>query len=540
MLTELHIEDLGVIARLDLTFGSGMTAVTGETGAGKTMLVEALELLVGGRADATIVRPGATEARVDGRFVTGDTELVLTRVVPADGRSRAYVDGRPSTIGALAEAAAGLVDLHGQHDHQSLLAGPTQRAALDAFGDVDTGPLRAARGRLTVIEAELAALGGAARERAREIDLLRFQVDELAAAQLDDVDEEARLQATEDVLADAVGHREAGAAVHEALAADGGARDAVAAALSALTVRMPFRSVADRLAALLAELDDVVAELRDVAEDIEEDPEQLAAVRARRQQLRDLCRKYGDDLSEVLAYAQDAATRLAELEVHEERATVIDAEHRDAVAAERKAAAKVGRQRRAAAGPLGEAVTARLRELAMPHATVTVELDDEPAAEHVQFLLAANPGSPALPVAKAASGGELARTMLALRLVLTAASRMDRSLEDPLGSPADDARTLVFDEVDAGIGGTAATAVGHALAEVGRTHQVFVVTHLAQVAAQATTQVAVEKHTDGTTTTASATTVTGDARIAELARMLSGDEGGDAARRHAVELLSGR
>jgi DNA repair protein RecN (Recombination protein N) len=527
MLTELHIEDLGVIARLDLAFGSGMTAVTGETGAGKTMLVEALELLVGGRADSTIVRPGATEARVDGRFVTGDTELVLSRVVPADGRSRAYVDGRPSTVGALAEAAAGLVDLHGQHDHQSLLAGPTQRAALDAYGDVDTGPLRAARGRLTVIEAELAALGGAARERAREIDLLRFQVGELAGAAITDVDEEARLQQVEDVLADAAGHREAGAAVHDALADDGGARDAVAAALSALTVRMPFRSVADRLAALLAELDDVIGELRDVAEGIEEDPEQLAAVRGRRQQLRDLCRKYGDDLAEVAAYEQEAATRLAELEGHEERATVIDAEHRDAVAAERKAAAKVGRQRRNAAEPLAAAVTDRLRDLAMPHASVTVEIaPDDPAGEHVQFLLAANPGSPALPVAKAASGGELARTMLALRLVLTA--------------PGEEARTLVFDEVDAGIGGTAATAVGHALAEVGRTHQVFVVTHLAQVAAQATTQVAVTKHTDGSSTTATAAVVTGEARVAELARMLSGEEGGDAARRHAVELLAGR
>src|SRR5687768_1096194 len=189
MLTELHIEDLGVIARLDLTFGPGMTAVTGETGAGKTMLVEALELLVGGRADATIVRPGAAEARVDGRFVTGDDEVVLSRVVPADGRSRAYVTGRPSTVGALAEAAAGLVDLHGQHEHQSLLAGPTQRAALDNFGGVDIVPLRDARARVTVLDAELAALGGAARERAREIDLLRYQVAELVAAQLDDVDE---------------------------------------------------------------------------------------------------------------------------------------------------------------------------------------------------------------------------------------------------------------------------------------------------------------------------------------------------------------
>ena len=171
-----------------------MTAVTGETGAGKTMLVEALELLVGGRADSAIVRPGAAEARVDGRFVTGDTELVLTRVVPADGRSRAYVDGRPTTVGALADAGAGLVDLHGQHDHQSLLAGPTQRAALDAFGDVDTAPLRAARVGWRCSTPSWRRSAARRRERAREIDLLRFQVGELEAAGLDDVDEETRLQ----------------------------------------------------------------------------------------------------------------------------------------------------------------------------------------------------------------------------------------------------------------------------------------------------------------------------------------------------------
>ena len=311
-----------------------------------------------------------------------------------------------------------------------------------------------------MIDAELAALGGAARERAREIDLLRFQVDELAAAQLDDVDEEARLQATEDVLADAVGHREAGAAVHEALAADGGARDAVAAALSALTVRTPFRSVADRLAALLAELDDVVAELRDVAEAIEEDPEQLAAVRARRQQLRDLCRKYGDDLSRGprlrarrrrRAWPSWRSTRSGR---RSSTPSTVTPWRPSARRPPRSAGSAAPRPSRSARRSRTGCASWPCRTPPSPSS-----IDDEPAGEHVQFLLAANPGSPALPVAKAASGGELARTMLALRLVLTA--------------PGDDARTLVFDEVDAGIGGTAATAVGHALAEVGRTHQVL-------------------------------------------------------------------
>jgi DNA repair protein RecN (Recombination protein N) len=525
MLTELHIENLGVIERLDLALGRGMTAVTGETGAGKTMLVEALELLVGGRADATIVRAGAGEARVDGRFVVGDDELVLTRVVPAEGRSRAYVDGRPSTVAALHEAAVGLVDLHGQHEHQSLLAGPTQRAALDAFGNVDVGSLRAARAQLTVLDAELATLGGAARDRAREIDLLRYQVAELDAAALDDPDEEARLAEREDVLADAAGHRETGGAVHEALAVDGGARDALAAALSALTGRAPFRIAVDRLSAVLAELDDVIGEVRDVAEGIDEDPAQLAAVRARRQLLRDLCRKYGDDVAEVVRFRDEAAARLAELEDHDRRAVLIDVERAQATRAEAEAAAEVGAARRAAAPRLGAAVTGRLAELAMPHATITVAVEgDDVAGEHVQFQLAANPGSPSLPLTKVASGGELARSMLALRLVSTADD------ETP--------RTLVFDEVDAGIGGTAATAVGAALAEVGRRHQVLVVTHLAQVAAQATTQVAVVKSVAGGITTATATTVEGEARVDELARMLSGTEGGDAARRHAAELLS--
>ena len=171
MLTELHIENLGVIEGVDLLLGPGLTAITGETGAGKTMIVEALELLVGGRAEPTVVRHGAAEARVDARFTDGEREVVLTRVVPANGRSRAYIDGRPATVATLADIARDLVDLHGQHAHQRLLSPATQRAALDAFGAVDLGPLRAARARLTEIDAELAALGGDERARAREIDL---------------------------------------------------------------------------------------------------------------------------------------------------------------------------------------------------------------------------------------------------------------------------------------------------------------------------------------------------------------------------------
>jgi DNA repair protein RecN (Recombination protein N) len=530
VLTELHIEHLGVIERLDLRFGPGLTAVTGETGAGKTMLVEALELLVAGRADASVVRAGAIEARVDGRFDVGaeHDDLVLTRVVPTDGRSRAYVDGRPVTAAALAEVTTGIVDLHGQHAHQTLLGVAAQREALDRFGAVDLRPLQVARARLTELDAELATLGGDARERAREIDLLRFQVDEIAAAALTDPDEERALEGDEDALADAVGHRQAGAEAHAMLADDGGARDAVAAAAAAISGRAPYRDAGDRAAAVLVELDDVIGEVRRVAESIEEDPERLAEVRQRRQLLRDLCRKYGDDIGEVMRFGADAARRLAELEGFEQRATELDSARRDAVAAEWASAKAVGDARRSAAPRLAAAVTERLRVLAMPHAEVAVEAgehaEDNPG-DRVQFLLSANPGAPLLPLSKVASGGELARAMLALRLVLT---------DEPASGAA---TTLVFDEVDAGIGGGAATAVGAALAEVAQRHQVLVVTHLAQVAAQATTQVAVTKHVLGAATTATAEIVDGEDRVAEVARMLSGSTAGDAARRHALALL---
>ena len=283
MLNELHIENLGVIERADLRLGAGLTALTGETGAGKTMLIEAIELLVGGRADATIVRTGAAEARVDARILVdgpdGPDELVLSRVIPADGRSRAYVNGRPATVATLAELTDGAIDLHGQHAHQSLLSGVAQRAALDAFGSVDLAPLRAARARVTEIDAELAALGGDEKARAREIDLLRFQVKELDAAAISGAAEDEQLAIEESLLADAVAHREAAQTAIEALRGEGGAAEALATALHALANRQPLAPIADRLADVSAELDDVASDLRAQGERIEEDPERLGEIR---------------------------------------------------------------------------------------------------------------------------------------------------------------------------------------------------------------------------------------------------------------------
>jgi len=526
VLTELHIENLGVIERLELTLSAGLTALTGETGAGKTMLVEAIELLVGGRANNAMVRQGAAEARVDGRFIAADgTETILSRVIPAEGRSRAYVNGRLATASLLAESAANSVDLHGQHAHQDLLSISAQRAALDEYGKVDLDPLRSVRGRLAEIDAASATLGGDARARAREIDLLRYQIAELDAANVVEAREDLLLDAEESLLADAVAHREAGATAYALLADDDGARDFLAQALLSLDGRRPFTTQVEGLRGVLAEVDDLIAEVRDISESIDESPDRLAELRERRQLMNDLQRKYGDGLSAVMAFHAEAEDRLRQLESFDERSAVLDAQRQSLLAEERAVAEAVGRARRAAAPKLAAAVQKRLRTLAMPNAAVAVEVDGDNPGDRVQFLFAANPGSPLLPLTRVASGGELARTMLALRLVLSAAS----------GIRADE--TLVFDEVDAGIGGEAAQSIGDALAALGRHHQVLVVTHLAQVAAAADTHVSVSKKIENGATFATAQHLPADERVDEIARMLSGSST-HLAREHARELLA--
>ena len=514
MLTELHIENLGVIEGLDLVLGPGLTAVTGETGAGKTMIVEAIELLVGERADSTVVRHGATEARVEGRFVMPDgAETVVSRVVPATGRSRAYVDGRLATASSLATMVGDAVDLHGQHAHQQLLSTSTQRAALDAFGEVDVTPLRAARARLTEIDAALAALGGDEHARARELDLLRYQVAEIRGAAIVDDDEDERLDAEESLLGAAAEHRHAATLAVEALSADGGARDAFGFVVSGLDGRSPFDLEVARARNLLAEMDDLATSLRAHAETIEESPKRLGEVRERRQALSDLRRKYGRRLSEVTTFMDAAQTRLDELETFDEHAAQLEHDRLEAVRVERRAALAVGEARRQAAPRLAAEVQERLRLLAMPDAALAIEVgehaDDHPG-DRVQFLLAVNPGTPLLPLTRVASGGELARAMLALRLVLSGADQ------------ATPGGTLVFDEVDAGVGGRAASAVGESLASLGLHHQVLVVTHLAQVAALADQQVSVYKTVRDGRASADAAVLYGDERVDELAPMMAG------------------
>lgn len=525
MLVELRIENLGVIEEAHVVLGGGLTVLTGETGAGKTMIVEAINLLVGQRADAEMVRPGADELRVEGRFALNDgSERLLCRVVPRDGRSRAYVDGRLATVAGLAEIGADLVDLHGQHEHQSLLGATAQRTALDTFAGVDLAPLRAARGELTQIDAALATMGGDERARARELDLVRFQCEEIEGAGLSDPDEDAALERQIDLLQGAASNRDALAAAIAALADDDGVSDRLSAAAAVLGRGEAMRAHVERIRELQAFVSDAADEMRGVLEGLDEDPARLATLAQRRQLLFDLRRKYGDTLQAVIEFGREASSRLAELESWETRAADLDRARKAALLAVELAAKKVRSQREAAAPKLAKAVEKHLGRLAMPHARVNIvvggQRTDDVAGDDVVFQLSANPGTEPTTLAKVASGGELARAMLALRLVLTEAPG-----------------TLVFDEVDAGIGGDAAVAVADALAELGERHQVLVVTHLPQVAARAHQQVTVSKEVRKGITFASARTLAAPERANEIARMLSGSLAVESAVEHARNLL---
>jgi len=556
-LVELRVRNLGVIDDVTVSLGPGMTALTGETGAGKTLLVEALGLLLGGRADPSVVRSGADEAVVEGRFLvpvgflppegadvgvsTGgvdgveseavdgveaeaDTEVVLARSVLRGGRSKAWIDGRMATIGALGEIAGRLIELHGQHQHRSLTHSEAQRGALDVFGRIDLSALDTARRHLRRLTRESEGLGGDARQRAREVDLLRYEIQEITAAGIEDADEDDRLEVEEDRLAAATAHRQAAAeALSEVSESDEtSALDRLAGASRALAGRVPLAPIEARTRSIMAELSDLAGELRTVVETWDDDPERLETIRNRRQMFHQLERKYGSNLAEVLAFESNARARLADIELEEQRASVLDEEIRSAREILEHAESQVAAARKDSAPRLAAEIEATLRGLAMPSARFSVTVDGPGPADHVAFSLGANPGEPVQPLTKVASGGELARTMLAVRLAVT---------ESP--------GVMVFDEVDAGVGGAAATAVGAALAGLGHHAQVLVVTHLAQVAALADHQLEVRKAEEEGRTRSEVSALDVEGRVVEISRMLSGRPDSASARRHARELLDG-
>jgi DNA repair protein RecN (Recombination protein N) len=543
VLDELHIRDVGVLDDVTLPLGPGLTVVTGETGAGKTMVVSALELLRGARADSDQVRRGASAALVEGRLRPpppgaeewlgeGDDELVVAREVAAGGRSRARLSGRLAPVSALASLVGGVVELHGQSDNARLSSPAAQRELLDRSGGPRLAALledyRATHRALRAAEQELEALQHGERDRVREVGRLEFELGEIDAVdpqpgEEDELDAELRrLEHAESLVA-------AAATAAATLADDGGARDALGAAVAALRGSSGYDAALDELLAraegLAAEAQDLAFELSGYAGGIEADPERLAGLRDRRMALGALLRKYGPDTQAVRAYAVEARARLETLAGGDERRTALEAETkqlRDALAEQGRALAE---RRRAAGTRLAKAVEGHLAELAMAAARMSVEVAaTEPGpdgADRVTFLLAANPGEPALPLGKAASGGERSRVALAVRLAL---------------ADADATPVLVFDEVDAGIGGATALAVGRKLARLARGRQVLCVTHLAQLAAFADAHVVVAKRTARGRTVAQVRVLQEAERVAELSRMLSGTPDSAAAARHAAEL----
>lgn len=569
----MRIQGLGVIDEATLELDRGLTVVTGETGAGKTMVVTGLHLLGGGRAEASRVRTGAERAVVEGRFHTPqgspaaevasgagaepdeDGSLIALRTVSADGRSRAHLGGRSVPVGVLSELSEQLLAVHGQNDQLRLTRPAEQRGVLDRFaGESVVTPLtayRELREQWISVSTELTERTERSREMAREADLLRHGLGEIAAVD-PKPGEDTELHNEAKRLADADQLREAAAAAQYGLS---GTADAEVDAVGALgmvaearrrlaaTEDPALRDLEPRLAEAAVLLTDVGAELVHYLDSLDADPTRLEQVLARQAELKQLTRKYAADVDGVLEWAQNAEQRLAGLDTSEEALTEL-ARRREELAGQLAEQAKaITVERTSAAEDLGKAVTEELGGLAMAHATVEVAVqpriaeDGDPVAlavdgvvlhagrdgvDDVELRLIAHPGAPALPVNKGASGGELSRVMLALEVVL---------------SHADPVPTLVFDEVDAGVGGRAAVEVGRRLARLARSHQVIVVTHLPQVAAYADRHLVVNKTAEGGLTSSGVRRLDESERVVELARMLAGLDFTYTGRAHAEELL---
>lgn len=562
VLTGLRIDNIGVIESATLELSGGYSVITGETGAGKTMVVTGLTLLLGGRADAGLVRRDAERAQVEGVFEvpvdgpaavrareagadldeeSGHADLIVSRTVARTGRGRAHVGGRSSPVATLTELADHLVTLHGQSDQIMLRSPARQRDLLDRFG----GPgLLALRGRYTgsyrqleQVRAELDEITGAARARRQEADVLRA-----GTSEIEQVDPRPGEDEELTLLADRLTHAEdlrigtAVAAAH--LAGDESTPDAGGDVLTALdAARRALGPVLGHDPAL-AELDarikelsalaaDIAAELSSYHASVEADPVRLATVQERRAQLTSLQRRYGDTVQDVLEWAGQASQRLLTLDSDDDRISELTARRQSLQEQTRRLAEALTAARQHSAAALTEAVTTELAVLAMPNARFGVSL--RPAApgpsghDEVEFQLTPHRGADPRPLARGAAGGELSRVMLAVEVATAACSGT---------------RTLVFDEVDSGVGGRAALQIGRRLAALAGQAQVIVVTHLPQVAAFADRHLVVEKAQDGQITASGVRLVEGEDRVRELARMLAGQEDSTAAREHAAELLA--
>ena len=551
MLIEFRIKDYAVIHDLTLELGSGLSALSGETGAGKSIIVGALSLLLGERAASDTVRTGAERAMVEAVFDVAtypklrvqlddlgieaeDGLLILRREVAAVGRNRAWINESPSTARTVGELGRSLVDLHGQHEHQTLLRKDTQRHILDAFGEAeeDASAVEEAYEELVGLEAKLRELQDHRRELASRVDFLRFQMRELEEADVQSGEEEAlteesgRLENSEELLG-------ATTRIHDELYSAEGALTDKVSGLAQTLARLKEWDPAlegphEELQGAYHALAEVGRDLSDYVGGLRHDPGRLEEVRSRLDLIHSLKRKYGPTAEDVIASRDRVRAELDEVEDggwdEDILAAEVDRTRSDLIAA----AARLSEKRQAAATRLEEEVEALLPNLGLPAGTFKVQMDTLPevksrGAESIEFLVSVNAGFPPSSLARVASGGELSRVMLTLKAIL---------------AQVDQVPTLVFDEIDAGIGGQVASLVAAKLKDVARYHQVFVVTHLPQLASQARSHLLVEKdEREGLAVTA-VRGLTGDARVREIARMLGGDPESETSQDHARELLA--
>ena len=554
MLQELDIENYAVVDRLRVEFHPGLNLLTGETGSGKSIVVDSLALLFGARASVDVVRAGASKARVCGRFdcppdwsaesasEDGDDdnqsdELILERQVLASGKSRAYINGSPATLAQLRQLAALLGDIHGQHEQQTLLSPATQLRMVDTHGGLDdrTGSLRNAYRNWNQCVQAWRKVKGDEQERLHRLDLLRYQSEELfRAAPL--VDEDSVLDRERKLLANAEDLRKGAFAAFDSLYdASESASVRIKSASADLEQIAEFdknlAEFAERLEEARATIDDVAFELRAYLDRIEADPARLEDVEERLAVLDRLKRKYGPSLAEVLAFQKRVEGELALLDSSDEQVEKLERALAEAAANYERRARKLSDARRRAAKALASQTMTELRDLALPKAKFEVSVDTletwtETGTDKAAILFSANPGQPARPLGQVVSGGELSRVALALKTTLQASAHAGGHR-----------RTYVFDEIDTGVGGGVAEAIGRRLRRLSQQSQILCVTHLPQIACFADAHFHVAKSDDKSQTTATVQRLASDARVDEVARMLSGAEVSEAALANAKELL---
>ena len=558
MLVELHVTNFALIDRLDLTFGAGLNILTGETGAGKSIIIDALGLALGGRAGADLIRTGAVKATVEAVFdltcapgevrrrlaeagLDGgeeeDTLLVTRELVRAGGKSQCRINGRLMPVAVLKEIAEGLVDVHGQHEHQSLLAADRHVDILDNWGGKDALALRQSVAALfteaNALKRERERLRTDARERARMLDLYRFQQEELDGASLQPGEEE-ELAADRSRLANSEKLSAAASDAYATLSGaerGAGALDALNAALAAVehvaALDENLSPLAETLQSAVSYAEDAARELRVYQESVEFNPERLEEIEARLDLIRTLKRKYGDTLEEIIAYGAELAGKLDALEnseAREEGLTLAIAKVEDKLNA---AAARLTKARRKASENFAAGIARELADLGMAATQFEVSIEAQAVtskgADRVEFLLSPNPGEPLRPLAKIASGGEMSRIMLAMKSVLARTGAIP---------------TMIFDEIDVGVGGRTAQTIGDKLVALAQGAQIMCITHLPQIASRVGTHFFIEKQVHEGRTTVSVAPLDSEGRIEEIARMLGGSRRSEAVVQHAREMLS--